>query len=242
MMKSGRPTTILTKAFARAGAAPDGPKPKDLLEAIYEERPDLKGQPVLFPSQGKLGFTVIIGDEVFKGPNSERTAGNFDVESDILQELMGKGLPVPEITCVGKKSIFYGMTRMEGVPLRPLEHSMPPEELQRIAEDVADFMIRMALALPRESGLLATQGDLWETNILIDPETKRLSGIIDFGLAHDVTKADLVPKNIMHPRFRQMVTEALEARKGELPDTPEGMVSAAPPVDVAMEAFMNRPG
>lgn len=228
------------KAFNRAAEKPEASS-TNFVEAILDERPDLNGQPVYVPSQGQFGYTVFIGDEVFKGPNSPITAQVFDAEPAILQELAGKGLPVPEVTTTGRKTIFYGMTRLPGIPLESVERKLSTEALKSLAAEVADFMIGMALALPRRNGLLATQGDLREANILIDPDTKKLAGIIDFGLAHDVTKNDLMPEWTEYAPFKRMVREALDKRKGELPDTPKGVVSKASPILPSRETWINRP-
>jgi predicted Ser/Thr protein kinase len=215
---------MLRKAFARAAAKPDGTSDIDFLEAILREREDLrekidKGElTAYFPDQGMWSHTVFIGDEVFKGPNTESLVYDFDAEAEILQELEGKGLPVPRVTCIGQQTVFFGMTRLPGVTFKSVMQKMTPQQLLDLADDVADFMISMALALPREAGLFATQGDQREPNILVDPLTKKFCGIIDFGLARNVKKEALKPDWVEDMNFREMLKQALGQRKSKLPD------------------------
>src|ERR1035437_2321952 len=104
---------MIKEAFYRAGAKPEGPSGIDFLEAILRERPDLRGQQVYFPGQGQKAHTVIIGDEVFKGPKQlhGECRDDFDTECRVLKELEGSGLPIPRITTVGKDFLFFGMTK-----------------------------------------------------------------------------------------------------------------------------------
>ncbi|MBU6475339.1 MAG: aminoglycoside 3'-phosphotransferase/choline kinase family protein [Alphaproteobacteria bacterium] len=230
----------LCGAFSKAAAQPEGSGNR-FLEAILRERPDLQGEMAYFPSQGCFGYTVIIGDEVFKGPRPstyvrsvDEHVKSFDREADVLQELEGKGLPVPRVTCRGKEAVFYGMTRLPGVTLDGVQREMTEDEMKSLAEEVADFVIGMAQKLPREDGLYALQGDLREPNILVDPATKKLTGIIDFGMACDVTKNDLAPRWIENWVFNRLVTAALEERKSVLPDSPQGAKSRYAPSDPAL--------
>lgn len=214
----GKYETGLMKAFSRAAERPEL-SDCDFLEAILRERPDLKGKPAYFPAQGQFGFSIFIGNEVFKGPRAN-VARWFDNESDMLQLLQGRGLPVPEVTCVGKESYFYGMTRMPGVTLETELPHMTFGQKQALAEEVSDFMIKMARALPRHDGLYATQGDLREGNILVDPETKKLSAVIDFGLAEFVPKEMLRANHMRFATFRMLVEGLLEKKKAALRDSP----------------------
>ncbi len=222
----------LRHIFGRAAQAPIG-SGNQFLEAIMNERPDLKGQTAYFPEQGCFGYTVFIGDEVFKGPRSAGLAKNFEHEPDALQELEGKGLPVPRVTCRGKDAFFYGMTRLEGVTFESVQKKMTEGELQGLAEEVTDFMIDMARKLPRKNGLYAMQGDLREPNILVDAVTKKLTGIIDFGMVCNVTKDDLKPRFVSDGHFREMLTKALERKKAALPDTPKNTKSVYAKADVS---------
>ncbi len=101
-------TKDLMRAFCRAAAKPEGLSSNDFVEAILDECPDFQGKPVYVPEQGLFGHTVFIGDKVFKGP-CVMGAGDekaHDEECGILQSLEGKGLPVPRVTCVGKRAFF----------------------------------------------------------------------------------------------------------------------------------------
>ncbi len=222
------PTSGCSAAFTKAAEKPEGSGNR-FLEAILEERPDLKDKTAYFPEQGSFGYTVFIGDEVFKGPRHSMYIDNigqyvreFEHEADALQELEGKDLPVPRVTCRGKNTVFYGMTRLPGVTFDSVQPQMSEAELKSLANEIADFMMDMAKKVPRENGLYAMQGDLREPNVLVDPQTKKLSGIIDFGMACNVTKADLVPRWIKSWEFKSLVNEALSKKKAELPDSPAG--------------------
>lgn len=186
------PVLMIRQAFSRAAAKPEGSSGTDFLEAILEERPDLRGQMAYFPgerpdadghAQGGAAHTIFIGDEVFKAPKCAEWTPHCDAECKILQQMEGKGLPVPKLTYVGKKAFFFGMTRMPGVNLSSFEErQFTREEMHMLAGDIADFVIGMAQAFPlREDGKFMAHEDLHVGNILVNPQTKRLSGIIDFG-------------------------------------------------------------
>ncbi len=226
----------LRHIFGRAAQAPIGSGNK-FLEAVMHERPDLKGQTAYFPEQGCFGYTVFIGNEVFKGPRSAGLAKSFDHEPDALQELEGKGLPVPQVTCRGKQAFFYGMTRLEGVTFESVQKKMSEAELQGLAEEVTDFMIDMAQKLPRKNGLYAMQGDLREPNILVDPVSKKLTGIIDFGMACNVTKDALKPRFVTDEHFRALLNTALDRKKAALPDSPQGVKSAYAKADASLASL-----
>ena len=223
---------MIRKAFKRAAIKPEGTSGVDFVEAILRERPDLRGQPVSFPTFGAVAHTVFIGNEVFKGPKEDWGIPGFDREYKVLQKLDGKGLPVPKVTCVGKEFIFFGMTRMPGVPLgKDFCDRLTGEEQRALARDIAGFMIDMALALPARNGEFALHKDLQYHNILIDPDTKRLSAIIDFGKADggDYAPKDSLPDHIrpcMGEPFIKMCREEFALRKSELPDIRRAAPSA----------------
>lgn len=212
-------STLRLADFARAAAPlPQGSKPSDVLKVIYAARPELRGQPTYFPSQGACAYTVIIGDEVFKGPKQEEIfLRDFDKEPVLLKSLAGKGLPVPDVTCEGQDPSFYGMTRMPGVCVEDELERMTDGERQQIARDVVGFVIDLAKAAPAEDGMVLTHGDLHGKNILIDPETKRLTGIIDFGQMARMTRDAWRPSSTFSPDFQQMLSDAYAERKMELP-------------------------
>ncbi len=238
------PSSGCSASFNSSAAKPEGSGNR-FLEAILEERPDLKDRTAYFPEQGSFGYTVFIGDEVFKGPRHSmyiddigKYVREFEHEADVLQELEGKDLPVPRVTCRGKNTVFYGMTRLPGVGFDGVQYSMTEEQLKNLAEEVADFMMDMAKKLPRGNGLYAMQGDLREPNILVDPDTKKLSGIIDFGMACNVTKDDLVPRWIKNYTFKELVRKALDKKKAALPDSPAGAKSQYRPSDPGQRTRM----
>jgi aminoglycoside phosphotransferase (APT) family kinase protein len=160
----------------------------DLLAAILRERGDLqkkieKGEvKVNFPwRQGSRAYILFIGGEVFKGPRRRGDIFGLYKEARILKKLKGRGLPVPVITGMGRRSVFYSMTYLPGASLRSVLKNMTPEEKRLLAKDIADFTAGMASALPARGGRYARHADLHPDNILIDPATKRLAGILDFG-------------------------------------------------------------
>lgn len=193
---------MLMQAFATAAAKPEGPKSDDLLEKIYAEQPRLRALPAYFPGrgpwsaddgtgkgveghrQGNCSYTIFIGDEVFKGPSHTGAVYSFSDEFELLQQLGGADLPIPRVTCVGQDTAFYGMTRLPGVQLsRDFMDTWAPDEINQLAKDMAAFIVGMAEALPEQAGgRKLIHDDLQAKNILIDPETRRLSGIIDFGI------------------------------------------------------------
>ena len=205
------------KAFSRAAAKQKGSSGNDFLEAILRERPDLQGQMAYFPEQGGFAHTVIIGDEVFKGPKTKADVAEFDAEPDVLKQLEGKGLPVPVVTCVGKEHYFYCMMRTPGVELQSFYMELSADQEQALAEELVNFIINMALALPTQDGKYAVHADPHESNIFIDPETKKLTGIIDFGIVrywHKDEMGYLGEWNFLERRIAQ----EYERRKSELPD------------------------
>lgn len=213
---------MIREAFNRAGAKPEGSSNIDFLEAILLERPDLAGQTAYFPGQGQKGHVVIIGNEVFKGP--QRLKGeprnDFETECKYLREMEGKGLPVPTITTVGKDFIFIGMTKAPGVLMGGgFEHDLTTEQQEQLAKDLIGFVISMAHALPTQGGKYAMHDDLWYNNIFIDPETKRLSGVIDFGKVVHKKASDWKPMfDFDGTDFSDMLRREFDNRKAELPE------------------------
>lgn len=208
--------TELMKAFNRAARPDDPPEPAHmtLVDAILAERPDLRDLPVEIPREGGVSNTVIIGDEVFKGPKAIVSTGHHERECDVLQQLGGRGLPVPEVTYVGRERVFFGMTRMPGVTVR--KASLRDDEKFQLGKDVEDVLIEVAKACPDEGGeKFLTNSDLNEGNILVDPETHRLTALIDFGIT-DYVRGDELYRRGNDP-FAEGTRAELQARKGELP-------------------------
>jgi tRNA A-37 threonylcarbamoyl transferase component Bud32 len=135
-----------------------------------------------------------MGDEVFKTPKSS-FEGKFDHELYVLQTMQGKGLPVPELTYVGKEAKFFGMKKMQGAQLAlGFFVNCPEEEQRQLAKDIVKFVVDMAASFPlKENGKFMTHGDLHVGNVLIDTKTRKLAGILDFGLAAYVGETDVRP-------------------------------------------------
>lgn len=214
---------MIRRAFNRASEKQDSGNSIDILEAILQERPDLKDTPAVFPSQGQKGHTVIIGDEVFKGP--QRSSGecrdDFDTECRTLKDLEGKELSVavPRITTEGKDYLFFGMTRVPGETLNhDYQSTMTKEEQQQLAKDLINFVIEFAHAMPTKGNKFAMHGDLWHANIFINPETKRLSGVIDFGIVKYVTPGEWKPMyDFAGQPLQKMLQEEFDRRRSDLP-------------------------
>ena len=168
-------------AFTRSAAKPKGWSGNDFHEAVIAERPDLQGQTAYIAGRGAFGFAIFIGGEVFKMPLSRDTLAYFDREIETLRKLEGKGLPVPRVTCVGEKAHFFGMTRMPGVRLTLIAQKMTRDEKLALAEDIAGVIIGLAKAVPPVDGKYFYHDDLNSGNVLVDPQTKRLTAVIDFG-------------------------------------------------------------
>jgi hypothetical protein len=188
-------------AFNRAAAQQEGSSGIDFLEAILRERPDLREETAYFPGhmytandnngtatghfQGNCSHVVFIGDEVFKGPTElllKRGESFFDEEYKTLKRFEGKNLPVPRVTYVGKETVFFAMTRLPGVQLpEDFMSRFTSEEVHVLADDLAGFITDTAEAFPQnDSGAFMQHFDLQPKNILINPDTKRLTGIVDF--------------------------------------------------------------
>jgi aminoglycoside phosphotransferase len=208
-------------SFAKAAVVMDGASGVDLVEAILRERPDLQGQPVTFPEQGLNANTVFIGNEVFKGPPNKWARDGFDKERRILKQMEGKGLPVPKVTYEGKDFLFFGISHTPGVVLgENFAPRLSLEEQRNLAKEVIDFVIRMAKAFPGKNGEFLMNDDLHYNNIMIDPATKKLTGIIDFGKVAYRDKNTWAPHENLHGYFADMLRKEFNARKAELPDVP----------------------
>lgn len=169
----------LRDAFAQAGAARR--HFRALVKEILDLRPDLANEMVYFPEQGGLAYTVFIGDEVFKAPLSAPDF-LFSQEAANIKRLQGRGLPIPQVTCTGRD--FYGMTRLPGVTLRSVEGKLSQAQREAVAGEIVDFIHGVAQAARRDSPQgteYGMHGDLHGNNILVDPQTGRLTGVVDFG-------------------------------------------------------------
>lgn len=217
---------MIREAFSRSGARPDGQRGIDILDAILSERPDLQGKPVYFPGQGQKAHTIIIGDEVFKGPRHPdgEWLDDYKTECSFLKTLENSGLKIPKITTIGEGFLFVGMTRMPGIEM-PNVHSQKLTEAEQLllAKDLVEFVIEMAHALPPKDGRFAMHDDLWNANILIDPDTKRLSGVIDFGKVAYKTADEWEPMyDFQGSDFYDMMQREFDRRRHELPGATAG--------------------
>lgn len=214
---------MLHESFNAAAQKDLGEGMNAFIAEIAAERPDLAGQPVYVPAQGRLGHALIIGDEVFKGPRRADLRASFSEEPDVLQALAGAGLPIPRVTYRAREGVFYAMTRVPGVALAAIYDEMSTDERNRLAEDLADFVIRMAGALPGKSGKYAVHGDLTRDNILIDPATRRLSGIIDFGCVLHLPRNNLCEMFSVAEDLSQRISRAYYSRREELPEDADNL-------------------
>ncbi|MBI1214494.1 MAG: protein kinase [Alphaproteobacteria bacterium] len=216
---------MLRQAFTRA-ARKDGAEDVGFLDAVLRERPDLQGQPHSFPSEGQKGHTVIIGEEVFKGPKQRSGAcmDDFMTECRTLKALDGKKITaaVPRITSEGRDFLFFGMTRVPGVTMGgDYSTKLSREEQAALAKDIVNFTIEFARAMPPQGGKFAVHDDLYYNNILIDPETKRLAGVIDFGIVAYKTADEWQPVSDFKGRpFGDMLQDEFNRRKDEFPKAP----------------------
>jgi len=235
-------------AFSKAAARYAEEMGIGLVEAILRERADLqegvaKGTlKVAFAEVGKNAHTVFIGDEVFKGPHLNRNMLNptsvdayakikatrlsdFENEIDALKILEGSGLPVPRLTCVGNEALFYGMTRMPGVMLVDVMETFTPQQSEALGYALAHFNIRLAKTLPMKEGKYAKHADLHKYNILVDEQTHRLTGIIDFGkiMYHGLDK---LASSALDPEFDNALQQEFDRRKSEFPTAPDRRMRA----------------
>lgn len=213
---------MITAAFNREGEKSEGSSKIDFLEAIRRERPDLREkEPSFPPGQGQKAYTVIFGNEVFKGPKHPygEYLDDFNTECKYLKLLEGSGLPVPRITTIGKDFLIVGMDLMPG-DVMPSVHSskLTMDEQRTLVKELIDFVIKMAHHLPLQGEKFAMHDDLWNANILIDSESKRLTGVIDFGKVAYKRADEWEPMyDFDGSAFYDMLQKEFNHRKGELP-------------------------
>lgn len=227
-------------AFAGASAKHSRLSGYAFLAAILRERKDidLDKTPAYFPGcnddperpirdvplveghmQGANSLVIFIGDEVFKTPRHADYMDGFDDERKVLQQLAGAGLPIPKVTHVGQGFVFYGMTRTPG---DVLGYKFAPhftlEEQRDLAKQVVDVVIRIAQATMKENGQFLMHNDLHPENIMIDPATKKLTGIIDFGQMAWCNKNTWAPHENTYGYFADQLRREFYVRKSELPN------------------------
>ncbi|MFN7113529.1 MAG: aminoglycoside phosphotransferase family protein [Alphaproteobacteria bacterium] len=141
----------MRKIFGNVAKKHDDASLSAFIDKIILARPDLAEATFYAPSQGKNSLTVMTVDEVFKAPNRPEDAAHFLKEYKFLEHMSGcdLGLAVPAVTHpAGEKDVFYGMSRLHGEPLtRALLESLPQQEQEKIADDLARFNARFSTAL-----------------------------------------------------------------------------------------------
>ncbi len=128
----------------------------DFLTAIYQDMPELKGQPVTWPEQGFFNHTVKIGDCYIKTPKKndefrfKKTIKNLRKENFWLKELSNsKKLPLV-VKAKSTKGIFNLCATKEGdgVPLYKILKLLNLEQKQQIAETFAKFTYELSKEFP----------------------------------------------------------------------------------------------
>ncbi len=132
---------MTAEAFNRASGKKE--RAGTLATAIRRERPDLKRKNFMKPEYGNRSHVLIAGGEVFKGPRSEGLIAELDREYETLKRLQGQGLLVPELTCQGIKSVFFGMKQAEGIPLERIWTDLLPQQCDALAKDIGVFIAGM---------------------------------------------------------------------------------------------------
>lgn len=127
--------------------------PEELRAAISREIPVLANAPCHVPAKGTRAHVLIFENAVFKGPRDDAQNPYIQQEYKILRHLAGRGLPVPQVTHVGKDAVFFGMTRLEGEVLtRGVFDNMSKEIRAQFTGDLAAFMTGLAAAFtPQEA-------------------------------------------------------------------------------------------
>lgn len=159
------------------------------IDQIILERPDLAKATFYAPTQGKNSLTVMTADEVFKAPKRPEDGPFLIKEYKLLEHLNGYdlGVNIPAVTCYSEKGGFYGMSRLQGEPLtRDLLESLPLEDQQKIAEDLARFNAKFSKTL--------TEGDRQHLNLGI-------GNVLPPLLPEDVTN------NIRKPHMQEALGE-----------------------------------
>lgn len=114
--------TEFRKAFLKAAAREQ--EERDILDIILEERPDLRNEKPFCTPEGNYGYAFIFNNEVIKAPKNLNCYGDdeiveaFQREMKIQQALAAQGLPVPKITYTGQSAFFFGMEKINGLPLK----------------------------------------------------------------------------------------------------------------------------
>lgn len=138
-------------------------------------RPDLSTAQVTLPPPSSHGFVAIIGDEVFKAPHDASLLDAFQretlVQDYLRRNMAAMGHLVPGLTTndtTGKQPLF-GMKKAEGEKMTSeLVASLPPEQQDTLARDLAQFMLAARAAVSPD---VFTQMKLEKTPDTVTPET-----------------------------------------------------------------------
>ncbi len=146
----------LKYAFSKATDIHGDPKGKVLLlDALYQEMPELIGLDFTWPIQGMVGHTAFIGDYVLKAPNAdnlfitENPLSDFQKECEYLKKLEHISL-VPNIVHIGEKFNICVMQRMPGVELQNIKVKKTQEQDEQIAASLAKFTYDVSVSLSIE--------------------------------------------------------------------------------------------
>ncbi len=195
------------------------------VEKIVRLRPDLAKATFTHQADGTCADVLLTETEAFK-----TAADGMAREIRIQRALAAAGLPVPAVTCVAADNSLFGMTRLQGMPLRDIFNGLPASAHQKIARQLGgikagistvvdafddamvdpygddrfiaesrDIMDTTAMreAMTPEAGQAVSlyldqlgyrrdvllHGDLHGGNIIVNPATADIVGVIDFGLA-----------------------------------------------------------
>lgn len=200
------------------------------LQAILEAWPELKSKYASQPEQGKRGRVLMIGDEVFKIPARHREMmhpdegiEDFNTERNTLKAMEENGMDgVPRITREKEDILLLGMTRLSGRTLPyGFEKTPNQKQMETFSNDLIDFIVRLAHALPMRNGKFAVHKDLRHANILVDPKTLRLTGVVDFGQMGYATADKWAPHwHFQGTKYYDFLVEAFARRKKDLPAPP----------------------
>ena len=183
----------------------------DLLEAIRNERPDLRDKEEKSSNQGYHSHVLIIEGELFKAPKDYNLSGDFngildefEKEINTAESMKGKKLPVPELMSVGKDTFFYSVKEMEATPVpERFMIQFKEQEIQALAKDIVGFINDLEKAFPEKNNFSMVYTDFNLGNILIDDKTKKFVGIVD------MASFDYMPKEDYLPSFRSGVAVSL---------------------------------
>jgi Ser/Thr protein kinase RdoA (MazF antagonist) len=119
--------SILRQEFKKAAESPNE-EIRDFINDVLTERQDLSEKDFYLPADGNTAYTLLTEKEVFKCAKDWDGNKAIKREYDLMQRLSAQGLPVPEVTYIGRENPFIGMTRMPGLPLKKIFSQMSAAE------------------------------------------------------------------------------------------------------------------